>query len=341
MLPDPNSITIEQVPHTVLFPGDEIDQIFYQGYDHHAPALFRPMWEYSDRKKYSYIFMTRELLNLLHIMKEQGIVNGIQAEFGCSPWPATNIWFEYPDSNLLPDEARYGLTERYWTDKYQAEFKDIREAQGTIHVKNHGVTRLLIDYHFMVHQFAVELPNHPITAEMELRAFNNEEDELYDDHDSMDDPSHIGFRMGTAPETMARLRKLNELSFESARRRAVEAHGFNHGPDKPFISGAILSSLFNYIPWKAFLRKLDEYLLPGGLLVVHNAQVGERAHLDWKNIAEDQGTIVSFIREDLGYTLRIHELRKDGGPITPLYLVAQKNKLNACRFTDTFSYADE
>jgi hypothetical protein len=324
MLPDPNSITIEHVPHTVLFPGDEMDQIFHQGYDHHAPALFRPMWEYSGRKKFSYIFMTRELLNLLHTLKEQGLANGIQAEFGCSPWPATNIWFEDQGNDSLPEEAKYGLTERYWADKYPAALKAISEVQCSLQEPKQRITRLLVDNHFMVHQLAAELPDHPITAEMELRAFNNEKDALYDENDSIHDLSHIGFRMGAAPEIMALLRRLNELSFESARKRATETQGFDPDPSKPFINGAILSSLFNYIPWKAFLRKLDESLLPGGLLVVYNALSGERAHFDWNNIAEDQETIAAFIREDLGYVLRIHELRKDAGPITPLYLVAQK-----------------
>lgn len=61
--------------------------------------------------------------------------------------------------------------------------------------------------------------------------------------------------------------------------------------------------------------------------MVYNAQEGEKAHLDWRNIVEDQEIIAAFIREDLGYRLRIHELRKDMGPITPLYLVAQKTGL--------------
>jgi hypothetical protein len=324
MISDTNSITIEQAPNTILFPGDETDQIFHQGYDHHASALFRPMWEYSERKKFSYIFMTRELLNLLHTLKEHGLMNGIQAEFGCSPWPATNIWFEDASNYSLPDEVRYGLTETYWADKYTSALEALRAEQETLAVENPRITRLLVDYHFMVHQLAHELPDHPITAEMELRAFNNEKDALYDGPDSNRDLSHIGFRMGTAPETMARLRQLNELSFESAKRRAAERQGVAYGSRQPFINGAVLSSLFNYIPWKAFLRKLDESLLPGALLVVYNAQEGERAHLDWKNIVEDQDSIAAFIRENIGYTLRIYELRKDAGPITPLYLVAQK-----------------
>lgn len=196
MLPDPNSITVEQAPDAILFPRDEIDRIFYRGHDKCASALFGPMWEY----------------------------------------------------------------------------KDV----------------------------------------------------LYDTPFSPHDPSHIGLIMGTDRETIARLRHLNELSFESARRRATEKQGILSGPGRPFINGAILSSIFNYIPWKAFLKKLDEYILPGGLLVVYNAQEGERAHLDWKNIAEDQETIAAFIKEDLRYAVRIHELRKDFGKITPLYLVAQK-----------------
>jgi hypothetical protein len=134
-------------------------------------------------------------------------------------------------------------------------------------------------------------------------------------------------RIGADPETMARLRMLNELSFESAGRRATERQGLTFDSGQPFLSGAILSSLFNYIPWKAFLRKLDGHLLPGGLLVVYNALEGESAHLDWKNIAEDHETIAAFIQKDLGYALRIHELRKDGSPVTPLYLVAQKTGL--------------
>jgi hypothetical protein len=326
-IPDPNSITIEKAPHTVLFPGDEIDQIFSHGYDRHASALFGPMWEYSERKKYSYIFMTREFLNLLHALKERGLVNGVQAEFGCSPWPATNIWFEDPDNDSLPEVAKYGLRDRYWAVKYQGAFKAIIEGQNNKQLQNRPITRLLIDNHFMVHRLATELQDHPITAEMELRGFNNEKDMLYDDHDSIHDPSLIGFRIAADREIMTRLRKLNELSFESARRKTVEAQGFDPGPGKPYINGAILSALFNYIPWKAFLKKLDEYLLPGGLVVVYNAQEGERAHLDWKNIAGDQETITAFIREDLGYILRIHELRKDAGHITPLYLVAQKKQM--------------
>jgi hypothetical protein len=324
MLPNPNSVTIEQAPNTVLFPGDAMDQIFHQGYDHHSSALFRPMWEYSGRRNYSYIFMTRELLNLLHTLQEQGLINGVQAEFGCSPWPATNIWFEDASNASLPDEARYGLTETYWADKYTLALEAIRTAPGTSAVQNPRITRLLVDYHFMVHQLAYELPDRPITAEMELRAFNNEKDALYDSLDSCHDTSHIGFRMGVDPESMARLRQLNELSFESAKRRAAERQGIAYVAGQPFINGAVLSSLFNYIPWKAFLRKLDESLLPGALLVVYNAKEGERAHLDWKNIAADQETIAAFIRDDLGYAQRIHELRKDAGPITPLYLVAQK-----------------
>lgn len=324
MLPNPDSITVEQVPHTVLFPGDEIDRIFHQGYDRRASALFGPMWEYKDRRKYSYIFMTRELLNLLHSLKEHELVRGIQAEFGCSPWPATNIWFEDPGNASLPDEARYALTEDYWARKYPSAFETIRTAQVAFPEEYHHITRLLVDYHFMVHQLAYELPDRPITAEMDLRAFNNEKDVSYDGPDSPRDPSYIGFRMGTDPETMAHLRRLNDLSFESACRRAKEIQGLTYVPGHPFINGAILSSLFNYIPWKAFLRKLDEYILPGGLLVVYNAQEGERAHLDWRNITKDQEIITSFIREDLRYSIIIHELRKDGGPTTPLFLVAQK-----------------
>jgi hypothetical protein len=324
MLPDPHSIVIEQAPHNVLFPGDEIERIFHQGYDGHSSALFGPMWEYTDRRKYSYIFMTRELLNLLYTLKDQGLARGIQAEFGCSPWPATNIWFEDPANDSLPDEVKYALTDRYWANKYLSAFKAIREGQSNLPEQNRDITRLLVDYHFMVHQLAGELQDHPVTAEMELRAFNNEKDVLYDSPDSPHSPSHIGFRMGTDPETMARLRKLNELSLESARRRATERQCLACDSGQPFISGAILSSLFNYIPWKAFLRKLDKHLLPGGLVVVYNAREGERAHLDWKNIAEDQETIAGFIEGDLGYALRIRELRKDGGPVTPLYLVAQK-----------------
>ena len=59
--------------------------------------------------------------------------------------------------------------------------------------------------------------------------------------------------------------------------------------------------------------------------MVYNAQEGERAHLDWRNITEDQETIADFIQRDLGYSLRVHELREAGG-LTPLYLVAQKTK---------------
>jgi len=326
MLPDPDSITVEQVPHTVLFPGDEIDRIFHQGYDRRASALFGPMWEYKDRRKYSYIFMTRELLNLLYSLKEHGLARGIQAEFGCSPWPATNIWFEAPENDSLPDEARYALTEDYWIRKYSSAFETIRAAQGAFPEQYQRITRLLVDYHYIVHQLARELPDRPITAEMDLRAFNNEKDALYNSHPH--NPSHIGFRMGTDPETMVHLRRLNGLAFESAGQRAAERQGLNYIPGRPFINGAILSSIFNYIPWKAFLKKLDEHILPGGLLVVYNAQEGERAHLDWKNIPEDQETIADFIRQDLGYALRIHELRKDGGTITPLYLVAQKANIS-------------
>jgi hypothetical protein len=324
MLPDPRSITVEQAPHTVLFPRDDTDRIFHQGYDRHASALFGPMWEYKDRSKYSYVFMTRELLNLLYTLKAKGLIRGIQAEFGCSPWPATNIWFEDPGNNSLPDEARHGLSDTYWAQKYPSAFDAIRAGQSLLPEQNCGITRLLVDYHFMVHQLAEELPDHPVTAEMELRAFNNEEDVLYDTFDSLHNPSHIGLRMGTDPKTMARLRQLNELSFESAGRRAAERQGLACGSGQPFLSGAILSSIFNYIPWKAFLKKLNKYLLPGGLLVVYNAQEGERAHLDWKNIAEDQETIAAFIQQYLGYNLSIHELIKDGSPITPLYLVAEK-----------------
>lgn len=251
-------------------------------------------------------------------------MNGIQAEFGCSPWPATNIWFEDENNDALPDEARYALTERYWARKYQPAFEAIRTGQGAFSQQSRSTIRLLVDYHFMVHRLANELFDHPVTAEMELRAFNNEKDVFYDSPHTPHDPSHIGYIMGTYPETIARLRQLNELSFESAGRRATDRQGLRYGLGMPFISGAVLSSLFNYIPWKAFLKKLDEYLLPGGLLVVYNAQEGERAHLDWKNIAEDQETIAAFIQGDLGYALRIYELNKDIGPITPLYLVAQK-----------------
>lgn len=324
MLPNPNSITVEQAPGTVLFPRDEIDLIFHQAYDSRASALFGPMWEYKERRKFSYIFMTRELLNLLYTLKKHGLIRGIQAEFGCSPWPATNIWFEAPDNDLLPDEARYALTEDYWSRNYPFAFETIRAGQGASPEKYQGITRLLVDYHFMVHQLNCELPDRPVTAEMDLRAFNNEKDVLYDSPVSFHDPSHIGLIMGTDPETMARLRHLNELSFESARQRATEKQGILSGPGRPFINGAILSSIFNYIPWRAFLKKLDEHILPGGLLVVYNAQEGERAHLDWKNIAEDQETIVAFIKEDLRYAVIIHELRNDFGQITPLYLVAQK-----------------
>lgn len=60
---------------------------------------------------------------------------------------------------------------------------------------------------------------------------------------------------------MARLRQLNEISLESARKRLSEKRNEDWVPGGPFIGGAILSSIFNYIPWKAFLKKLDEYLL--------------------------------------------------------------------------------
>lgn len=324
MLPDPNSIALEQVPDTVLFPRDDIDRIFHQGFQRHVSPLFGPMWEYTGRKKFSYMFMTRELLNLLHTLREQKLVRGIQVEFGCSPWPATNIWFEDPGNDTLPDDAKYALTEKYWAAKYSSVFEAIRAGQDIFPGQYQDITRVLVDYHFMVHQLAAELPDQPITAEMDLRAFNNEKDVIYDSADSPLNPSHIGFRMGADPHTMARLRRLDEISFEAAGRRAAERQGIVYNPGQAFISGAILSSLFNYIPWKAFLKKLDEYLIPGGLLVVYNAQEGERAHLDWKNIAEDQETIADFINKDLGYALRIYELRKNGGPITPLYLVAQK-----------------
>ncbi len=284
------------------------------------------MWEYKDRAGYSYVFMTRELLNLLYTLKEQGLVSGIQAEFGCSPWPATNIWFEDPRRDPLPDEAGYAIAEKYWSEKYSSELNAIRAGQGPLPEQTRGITRLLVDYHFMVHRLACELPDQPVTAEMDLRAFNNEKDVTYDGPGSRLNAS-IGFRMGTDRNTIARLRQLNELSFESASRRAAERHGAGLAPGQPFISGATLSALFNYIPWKAFLRKLDEYLLPGGLLVVYNAQEGEKAHLDWRNLVGDQEIIAAFIREDLGYELRIHELRKDSGSITPMYLVAQKTGL--------------
>jgi hypothetical protein len=325
MLPDPHSISLEEVPHTVLFPRDEIDQIFHQDYDGHATALFGPMWEYADRRKFNYVFATRELLNLLYTLKEQGLIRGIQAEFGCSPWPATNIWFENPVNDSVPDEARYGLTKRFWVDTYRPAFEAIRAVQDNYSHQKSEITRLLVDHYFIVHQLASELVDHPVTAEMELRAFNNEKDVLCDAPGSILHPSSIGFRMGAEPGIISRLRQLNELSLESARRRAIEAQGITLGPGIPFINGAILSSLFNYLPWKAFLRKLDEYLMPGGLLIVYNAQEGERAHLDWKNIVEDQETIAAFIHQDLRYELRVYKLKKDVGPITPLYLVAQKN----------------
>jgi hypothetical protein len=282
------------------------------------------MWELSDRSKHSYIFMTQELLNLLCALKDQGLVGGIQAEFGCSPWPATNIWFEDPGNDSLPDEARYALTEKYWARKYLSAFEAIRSGQSALPGQYREISRLLVDYHFQVHQLARELPDHPVTAEMELRAFNNEKDIFYNTLNSPYNPSHIGYIMGTDPETMDRLRQLNELSLESARIRAAKKQGFTDASGKPFINGAILSSLLNYIPWKAFLRKLDEYLLPGGLLVVYNAQEGERGHIDWKNLAEDQEIITAFIQREMGYALRVRELRKDGELITPLYLVAQK-----------------
>lgn len=324
MIPDPNSITLEQVPGTVLFPREAIDQIFYQDYGSHASDLFGPMWKFSGRRKHSYIFMTRELLNLLYTLKEQRLVWGIQAEFGCSPWPATNIWFEDPGNDSLPDEAIYALTEKYWVRKYPSAFEAIRAGQRTLPEQNREITRLLVDYHFQVHQLARELQDHPVTAEMELRAFNNEKDIFYDTPNSPCNPSHVGYIMGTDPGTMSLLRQLNELSLESARRRATEKQGFSFGSGKPFINGAILSSLLNYIPWKAFLKKLDEYLIPGGLLVMYNAQEGERGHIDWKNLVEDQEIITAFVQRDLGYTLRVHELRKEGELITPLYFVAQK-----------------
>lgn len=282
------------------------------------------MWEYSGRKDHRYIFMTRELLNLLHNLKLQGAVGGVQAEFGCSPWPATDIWFEDPHNVSLPDEARYALAETYWIRKYASGFDTIKAVHSSRPEKNGDITRLLVDIHFNVHQLARELPDRPVTAEMDLRAFNNPSDAVYDGSGALTSVLDIGYRMGTNPETMARLRQLNELSFESARRRLAERRNADWLPGQPFIDGAILSSIFNYIPWKAFLKKLDEHLLPGGLLVVYNAQEGEKAHLDWKNIAEDQKTIAAFIQNELGYALRIHELRKEESLVTPLYLVAQK-----------------
>lgn len=323
MIPDPAAIPVEQVPQTVLFPGDETDRIFGLGDDGHAPPLFRPMWEYAGRRDYSYIFMTPELLSLLHTLKEQGTVRGVQAEFGCSPWPATNIWFESPGDASLPNEVKHAMSDTYWAGSYAPEFDAVRAAQSAHPSENEDITRLLVDCHFRVHQLACELPDRPVTAEMDLRAFNNPAD-------AVDGPSgavsahDIGYRMGANPETMDRLRRLNELSFESARRRLAERRKAPSESGRPFIDGAILTSLFNYIPWKAFLKKLDRHLLPGGLLVLYNAQEGERAHLDWRNIADDQGSISAFIQDTLGYIPRIHELRNAGSPVTPLYLVAQK-----------------
>ncbi len=324
MIPDPSKIPVERVTETVLFPREAIERIFGPGNNADAPALFGPMWEYPGRIDYSYIFMTREFLNLLQILKRQGVVRGVQAEFGCSPWPATNIWFEDAGDASLPEEAIYALAEAYWLRKYASEFDAMKAAQCASAQIGGGITRLLVDYHFMVHELARELPDSPVTAEMELRAFNNREDVIYDGSHVLHTPSHIGFRAGTNPATMDRLRHLNELSFESARRRIVKRRHLDVGPERQFLSGAIVSSLLNYIPWKSFLKKVDEHLLPGGLLVVYNAQEGERAHFDWKNIVEDQDAIADFIRKDLGYVLRIHELRNAGGPVTPLYLVAQK-----------------
>ena len=324
MLPDSNSIAVELAHRTVLFPRDETHRIFHDGYNNHASTLFGPMWEYADRKKFSYVFVTRDLLNLLHTLKDLGLIRGIQAEFGCSPWPATNIWFEDPDNVSLPDEARYALTDKYWSGKYSSAFDAVRAGQDPLREQNRGITRLLVDYHFMVHRLAGELPDNPVTAEMELRAFNNEKDVLYNAPGSLPGPSQSGSIAGTDPETMARMRSLNQLSFECAGKRAAERQGLDYHSGQPFISGAVLSSLFNYIPWKAFLRKLDEYLLPGGLVVVYNAQEGERSHFDWKNLVEDQETIAAFIRRELGYVLSVRELRKESSPVTPLYLVAQK-----------------
>lgn len=165
-LPNPADITVDHVPETVLFLGDEIERIFGRQDDGRAPPLFRPMWEYPGRKNHSYVFMTRELLNLLFIA--------------------------------------------------------IRAAQSARPEQTAGIARLLVDCHFMVHRLAGELPDHPVTAEMDLRAFNNPANAVHNRSGVFDGSHGIGYRSGADPETMDRLRQLNELSFESARRRLAE-----------------------------------------------------------------------------------------------------------------------
>jgi hypothetical protein len=326
MIPDPASIRIEDVPRTVLFPTEVVDSIFRPVQGDQASPLFGPMWEYSGRRDYRYIFMTPDFLNLLHLLKKHGIVRGVQAEFGCSPWPATNIWFDSPKNAQLPDEIKYAFSEMYWARKYTSDFTAMKaDCPLSSGKSENSITRLLVDCHFRVHELAGELSDRPVTAEMDLRAFNNPSDAVYGNSDLFHDPSAIGFRMGAAPATLDRLRQLNDLSLGSAKRRMLGHAGDLPVASGPFINGAVLSSIFNYIPWKAFLKKLDESLLPGGLLMVYNAQEGERAHVDWQNLAEDQDIIADFIRSELGYRLRIHELRNPGGPVSPLYLVAQKD----------------
>lgn len=325
MIPDPDTITVEQAGDTVLFPRDDaLNQLFPLKHGSLEFDYFAGMWELPDRKRQNYVFVAPGLLNLLHILKKQGLVGGIQADFGCSPWPATNIWLEDSINDSLPDEAKYALSETYWEEKYASVFHEIRTVQNSFSIRNGNITRVLVDYHFMVHQLAGELPDQPVTAEMELKSFNNEKDVFHCSTHSPHDPSCLGYRIGGDPETVARCRKLNKLSFESARRRATERDGSVRDAGQPFISGATLSCLLNYLPWRAFLKKLDGHLLPGGLLVVCNAEQGWKEHLDWMNMAKDQETIADFIQNDLGYDLRIYELRKSGKPKNQLYLVAQK-----------------
>jgi len=325
MIPDPDAVTVEQAPETALFPRDEgLNQILPWHSGHREFDYFAGLWELPVRRKQRYVFSAPGMISLLYALKKHGLVRGIQADFGCSPWPITNIWFEDPSSVLLPDEAKDAVTDTYWKDKYGSVFDDIRAAQRTLPEQMRAVTRLLVDCHFTVHQLAIELPDHPVTAEMELKAFNNEKDVLYDSPDSPYDPSRIGYRMAADRETIARFRKLNELSFESARRRATDSMGLARGYGQPFINGATLSCLMNYTPWKAFLKRLDEHLLPGGLLLVYNAEQGWKEHIDWMNMTKNQDTIADFVQEDLGYDLRIHELRRGGKPKNQLYLVAQK-----------------